>query len=86
MRTICEQVNSGMQPLHTSRVLNKIKEENRVEPYSWSQYWCLRGFESLETRLEGISGDFGFGDEPSMADIFILPQMLSAKLRFGVDI
>ena len=75
-----------MQPIQNLRILAKLKQENNVEPYGWSRYWNFRGFDSLEKRLEGVSGEFAFGDEPTVADIFILPQMLSAKIRFDVEL
>jgi maleylpyruvate isomerase len=43
-----------------------------------------RGFTALE-RLVGQGGRFCHGDSPTLADIFLVPQMYNAR-RFGLDL
>jgi maleylpyruvate isomerase len=38
-----------------------------------------RGFESLEQIVANGTGRFAFGDDPTMADIFLVPQWDNAR-------
>lgn len=50
------------------------------------KYWIEEGLRAFEKRIEKTtkSDKFCFGDEISMADICLIPQVYNAN-RFGVD-
>lgn len=88
VRQMCEVINSGIQPLQNLSVTHylsntlKITEEQKNQ---WLQLWMLRGFESLETLLQKHAGHYSFGNQISLADCCLVPQVFSAK-RFNVDL
>jgi maleylacetoacetate isomerase/maleylpyruvate isomerase len=52
---------------------------------AWSQHWMTIGLESLEKQLSADMrvGRFAYGDQPSLIDICLVPQIfnaLSAKM------
>jgi maleylacetoacetate isomerase len=89
IRTLVEIVNSGVQPLQNTNVLARVSADPQ-EQAAWGRHFNTRGLASLEEALsgveqEGIRGPFAYGEVPTAADVFLVPQVLSAK-RFGVDL
>lgn len=81
VRMICDLISSGIQPLQNLYVLQKIG----AEKLQWAQHFINRGFEALEPILKKTAGTYCVGDEVSMADICLVPQVYNAN-RFKVDI
>jgi maleylacetoacetate isomerase len=50
---------------------------------AWLQHWFSQSFTAFERNLEEVSGKFCVGDEFSMADVCLVPQVYSAE-RFGI--
>jgi maleylacetoacetate isomerase len=89
VRVLVEIVNSGIQPLQNLKVLERATKDPE-ERKAWGAHFNTRGLEALEAVLEiyskeGIRGKYTYGDTLTAADIFLVPQVYSAK-RFGVDI
>ena len=51
----------------------------------WYHRWIADGFKALEVAINAAPGDFCFGDEPTLADICLVPQVYNAK-RYEVDL
>ncbi|TCL71778.1 maleylacetoacetate isomerase [Rhizobium sp. BK251] len=52
----------------------------------WNRHWIKEGMAAVEHRIAGgRRGDFAVGDQPSVADIFLFPQSVSAR-RLGLDL
>jgi maleylpyruvate isomerase len=52
----------------------------------WYDHWITRGFTALEQMLvQGGSGTYCHGSQPSMADCCLVPQIFNAR-RFNVDL
>uniref|UniRef100_A0A3Q3A164 Maleylacetoacetate isomerase n=1 Tax=Kryptolebias marmoratus TaxID=37003 RepID=A0A3Q3A164_KRYMA len=81
VRIISDLIASGIQPLQNLYVLQKIG----AEKVQWAQHFINRGFQALEPILKQISGKYCVGDEISMADICLVPQVYNAE-RFKVDV
>ncbi|MED6255516.1 Glutathione S-transferase zeta-1 [Ataeniobius toweri] len=81
VRMISDLVASGIQPLQNVYVLQKIG----AEKLPWTQHFINRGFQALETILKQTSGKYCVGDEISMADICLVPQVYNAQ-RYNVDV
>ncbi len=84
----CEIINSGIQPLQNLNVINEIKRNfNASETHvnQWTQHWIHLGFKSLEAILSKTAGTYCFGGQITAADLFLIPQVVSA-LRFGVNL
>ncbi|XP_077395670.1 maleylacetoacetate isomerase isoform X1 [Festucalex cinctus] len=80
VRMISDLIASGIQPLQNLHVIQKIG----AEKVPWAQHFINRGFEALEPLLKQTAGKYCVGDEISMADICLVPQVYNAE-RFNVD-
>ena len=50
----------------------------------WGRYWIDLGFKGLEKVLESSAGRYCVGDNITMADLCLVPQVYNAN-RFKVD-
>lgn len=79
-----------MHPLNNLRVLKHLKSAlglDQAARDAWCRHWMEEGFAALERRLasEPETGRFCHGDRPSMADICLVPQVVSSQ-RWGTDL
>lgn len=53
----------------------------------WCATWITDGFDAIESLLAGDAtrGDFCFGQTPTLVDVYLIPQVESAR-RFKVDL
>ncbi|NVJ03687.1 maleylacetoacetate isomerase [Myxococcus sp. AM001] len=84
-RMLAEMVNSGIQPMQTLSVVQRIKQVLNADDKAWSAYWNARGLEALEVAVQSTAGRFCVGDAVSLADVCLVPQLYGAR-RFGVDL
>jgi maleylacetoacetate isomerase/maleylpyruvate isomerase len=76
-----------IHPLNNLRVqqyLTNSIECSDVEKSQWIAYWINTGFSAIEKQLSVSAGLYCFGNEVSMADICLIPQVYNAH-RFHVD-
>jgi len=83
VRRLAELVNAGIQPIQNLSVLEHLSEDAGVRKL-WSQHWIREGFKSYETLVRLTAGQYSFGDQVTMADLCLVPQVYNAH-RFGVD-
>ncbi|XP_067388744.1 maleylacetoacetate isomerase isoform X1 [Emydura macquarii macquarii] len=81
-RMISDHIVSGIQPLQNLTLLKQVGEEKKLE---WAQHCITRGFQALEQILQHTAGRYCIGDEVSMADLCLVPQVYNAE-RFKVDL
>jgi maleylacetoacetate isomerase len=89
VRALVEIVNSGTQPLQNRSVTLFLSSDAEVQN-GWLRHFVARGLASFEAAMaaaerEGVSGRYAYGDAPGAADVFLVPQVVSAK-RFHVDL
>lgn len=76
-----------IHPLNNLRVLKYLKgeswEQGQID--RWYAHWIHEGFEAIEHQLKETHGKFCFGDEISVADIFLVGQVYNAK-RFEISL
>jgi maleylpyruvate isomerase len=89
VRAVAQQVACEIHPLDNLRVLRYLVHELGLSDEAkngWYRHWIEAGFETLEVRLstERRVGKLVFGDEPTVADLCLVPQVFSAQ-RFKVD-
>lgn len=82
VREICEIIVSGIQPLQNLSVLKHFQGE---EQKLWAKKWIEKGLIALENVLEGSSGKYCVGDEVTLADCCLVPQLYNAR-RFEVEL
>lgn len=84
---ICEIINASIQPLHNLSVLQKLKKDflsSDADTANWCKFWITKGLKALEKQLSKQAGRFALGDNLSLADVFIIPQLYSAK-RYDIN-
>jgi maleylpyruvate isomerase len=79
-----------MHPLNNLRVLRYLSRTlglDQAARDAWCRHWMEEGFAALERRLTGEpeTGRFCHGDRPTMADICLVPQVVSSE-RWGTDL
>lgn len=90
VRAFALSIAADLHPLNNLRVLKYLttqlglSEEKKNE---WYQHWIAKGLAALEKQLthSNTSSDFCFGNQPSLADICLVPQMFNAR-RFACDL
>lgn len=84
---LIEIINSGTQPLQNVSVLQKLVKEHGFtedEKSNWCKHYITKGLLAYQKKItEGAS--FSIGEEPTAADMFLVPQLYNAK-RHGVDL
>jgi maleylacetoacetate isomerase len=88
VRAMALAVACDIHPLNNLRVLKYLKRELRQpqeQVDAWYAHWVTEGFDALEAMARPGAGKFLFGDEPTIADVMLVPQMFNAR-RFNVPI
>ncbi|XP_048218533.1 maleylacetoacetate isomerase isoform X2 [Perognathus longimembris pacificus] len=81
VRMISDLLSSGIQPLQNLSVLKQMGDN----PQPWAQKVITSGFNALEKILQSTAGKYCVGDEVSMADLCLVPQVANAE-RYKVDL
>ena len=76
IREICEIISSGIQPLQNIGVLEHLEKDKRLE---WAQFWIDKGFQAVEKLVSTSSGKYSVGDEITLADCCLIPQVFNAR-------
>jgi len=90
VRAIALAIACEIHPLNNLRVLDYLIGTlgvAREQKDGWYKYWVDVGFEALEKKLaqERETGVFCHGNEPTLADVCLVPQIANAR-RFGIDL
>nr|XP_020650034.1 maleylacetoacetate isomerase isoform X1 [Pogona vitticeps] len=81
VRMISDHIASGIQPLQNLSVLQQMGEKK----LDWAQHCISRGFKALEQILQDTAGRYCVGNEVTMADLCLVPQVYNAE-RYKVDL
>lgn len=89
-RAFALAIVADLHPLNNQRVLKYLTQTftlSEEEKNAWYQHWIMKGLTALEEQMvkQQLSGDFCFGDTPTLADICLVPQMFNAR-RFQCDL
>ncbi|HSY22890.1 MAG TPA: maleylacetoacetate isomerase [Polyangiaceae bacterium] len=84
VRRSVEIVNSGIQPLQNLYLMAEIKRLGG-DDRAFARAANERGLAALEHEAANGGGAFLVGDSLTLADVFLVPQMYSAR-RLGVDL
>lgn len=89
VRAFCAAIGCDIHPIQNLRVLKKVKSLTGKDEAGaeWARHWITVGFEALERMVDPMdgAGGFLFGEGPSLAEIYLMPQIYNAE-RFGVDL
>ncbi len=94
VRALSAMIGCDIHPINNRRILQYLRNELSVdedEVIKWCNRWISEGFAALEKRLaqdnsrDNRRGKFCYGDSPTFADCYLIPQVSSAR-RFKVDL
>ena len=88
VRSFCNSICCDIHPLNNLRVLLYLKQELGVsdeQKNDWYAHWIHEGFRSAELVAAASGGPFVFGEQPTLADACLVPQMYNAH-RFNVPV
>jgi len=87
VKALALDVACEMHPVNNLRVQQylvknlSLQEDDKL---IWSHHWMNLGFVALEQQLALSAGEYCFGDNITMADICLVPQVYNAN-RFNLD-
>ncbi|HEY0465048.1 MAG TPA: maleylacetoacetate isomerase [Polyangiaceae bacterium] len=86
VRELAELINSGTQPFHNTSTINFLSEiAPGFDKQRWFEKFMTEGLQVLELRALELAGRFLVGDEVSIADVLLVPQLYATR-RFGVSV
>ncbi len=81
-------IAADIHPLNNLRVMQSLRKKFSAtadQVQDWASRWITNGFTALGEMVSVHGGAFSFGDQPSLADCTLVPQVYSAD-RFCVDL
>ena len=87
VRAIAEDVNSSIQPYQNASTMKWLRERHpgAGDDVAFTGHFLARSMAGLEEAVRDGAGRFCHGDEVTLADLFVVPQLYGAR-RFGVDV
>lgn len=88
VRAMAMAIACDIHPLNNLRVLKYLKGElgqDQAAVDRWYAHWISEGLPALEALAAPRAGDFLFGDQPTIADVCLVPQLFNAR-RFKVPL
>ncbi len=88
VRQLASLVGCDIHPLNNLEVLQTLKGDFGADQQAvdgWYRKWILEGFAALEALVVKTAGRYCFGDTPTLADIYLVPQVWNAR-RFKVPL
>jgi maleylpyruvate isomerase len=90
VRAMAAIIGCDIHPINNRRILEYLRHQlgcDETAVNAWCATWISDGFDALETLLanDATRGDFCFGHTPTIADVYLVPQVESAR-RFKIDL
>ena len=85
VRAMALAIACDIHPLNNLRVLRYLTNElghTQEQVDRWYMHWISEGLAPLEAMAKAGAGRFLFGDEPTIADVCLVPQLFNAR-RFN---
>ena len=83
-RAFAQFVGSDMHPIHVGRIRRYLMSEfgaTEDQTQAWYCHWMSVGLTALEEMLRRRprASKFCFGDRPTMADLYLVPQVMNGR-------
>lgn len=88
VRAMCALIGCDIHPLNNLRVLKALRADfaaDQAAVNAWAAAWIAPGFDALQALVDPHGADWCFGDAPTLADCYLIPQLYSAR-RFDMDL
>ncbi|XP_067941550.1 maleylacetoacetate isomerase-like [Watersipora subatra] len=83
VRALSHVIVSSTQPLQNLGVIQYAASLN-LDKVAWALHWITKGLTGFEKMVAPTAGKYCFGDELTLADLCLIPQLYNAR-RFGLD-
>lgn len=86
-RALALDIACEIHPVNNLRIQQYLSGQLQLSDADkkiWVDHWMSTGFTAIESQLANSAGKFCFGDDLSIADICLVPQVYNAN-RFAVD-
>lgn len=86
VRAMAALIGCDIHPLNNLRVGKALREgfgADQAAVDAWAARWIIPGFEALEALVARHGAGWCYGDAPTLADCYLIPQIYSA-VRFNV--
>lgn len=89
VRSFATTIATDIHPLNNTSVITRLKLEFGASDDhvgEWYRHWVKLGFAALEKQVaDHPDTKYVFGDEPSLADVMLVPQVANAR-RYKTDL
>ncbi len=90
VRALAAIVGCDIHPVNNRRILEALRHDFGADEAAinrWCATWINTGFDAIEALLaaDPQRGEFCYGHTPTLADVYLVPQVESAR-RFKLDI
>jgi maleylacetoacetate isomerase len=88
IRAFALAIACDIHPIDNLRVLNYLKSplgHDQATVDTWYRHWVETGLAACEALLPATPSTYCFGDQPTLADACLIPQMYNAR-RFKADL
>ncbi len=90
VRALAAIIGCDIHPINNRRILETLRKQFGADEdaiNAWCGTWISAGFDAYEALLatDTHRGAFSFGDTPTLADVYLIPQIESSR-RFKVDL
>ena len=87
VRAFALAIACDTHPVQNLKVLARLRQLGLAEAQvtEWAAWANREGLTACEKLIGGEAGPFCFGDQPTIADLCLVPQLANAR-RFGVDL
>ena len=87
VREISNIIACEAQPFQNMRIQTFLRQNYNLDDQAiikWLNQWVAGAMHSAEQLIKKTRGRYCYGDQITMADIYLIPQLYSAQ-KFGVD-
>jgi len=91
VREVVEVINSGIQPFQNTPIMRSVEQwTSPAQAKHWIASQIAGGLHRVQLLIEPQAqshsfGGYCFGDSPTLADVFLIPQLYGAR-RYGADL
>lgn len=90
VRALAAIVGCDIHPVNNRRILEALRHRfgaDEAAVADWCATWIGAGFDAADALIQahGRPGPFAFGAQPTLADVYLVPQIESSR-RFKVDL
>jgi maleylacetoacetate isomerase len=90
VRALAQLIACDIHPINNLRVLRYLKDplgQDEAAVQRWYNHWIAEGFAAFEALIaeDDRTGEFCHGDEPGLADICLVPQVVNSQ-NYALDL